>query len=233
VTEIDAARLVSGQLAVAEERLRFSRDVHDILGRRLSTIAVQSELAATLAARGDDRAAPRMLDVRGVAHEALQEARELARGYRPINLPHEVEGARSLLRSAGIDVDVQFDAVPREWHEAAGWVVRESITNVLRHSNARKVRISYRDGALRIHNDGVRIGAGPRGLDAGGGTGLQGVRERLQPLGASLTADLEGERWSVVAHLPGTGPSDVPNTPTTKQRTPQRDITYPNHARRR
>ena len=110
VRELDEANDAQARLAVAEERLRFSRDVHDILGRRLSTIAVQAELAATLSARGDERAAERMLEVRGVAHEALREARELARGYRPTDLHKELEGARSLLRSAGIDVQLDVDS---------------------------------------------------------------------------------------------------------------------------
>ena len=120
VTELDQARSAQAALAVAEERLRFSRDVHDVLGRRLSTIAVQSELAATLAERGDERAGARMLEVRAVAHEALREARELARGYRAIDLDQELEGARSLLRSAGIEVRLAVDGVPAAWQEAAG-----------------------------------------------------------------------------------------------------------------
>ncbi len=164
VVELDEARGAQTRLAVAEERLRFSRDVHDVLGRRLSTIAVQSELAATLAARGDDGAPERMLEVRDLAHDGLREARELARGYRPTDLAHELEGARSLLRSAGIDVRLDVDGLPPAWHEAAGWVVRESVTNVLRHSTASLVEIEYAAGELRVTNDGV--GAGP---GAGGG----------------------------------------------------------------
>ncbi|MDP2710265.1 MAG: histidine kinase [Solirubrobacteraceae bacterium] len=201
VTDLDAARQAQAQLAVAEERLRFSRDVHDVLGRRLSTIAVQAELAATLAKRGDERAADRMLEVRSVAHEALREARELARGYRSTDFPTELEGARSLLRSAGIDVRLSVDAMPRAWHEAAAWVVRESVTNVLRHSNAHLVDIEYADGQLRVGNDGARPGGSPDG------SGLRGLRERLSPLGASLVAQPDGgDRWAVVAQFPGTGP---------------------------
>ena len=160
VTELDAARGAQARLAVAEERLRFSRDVHDVLGRRLSTIAVQSELAASLAERGDSQAPGRMLEVRGLAHAGLREARELARGYRPTDLGQELEGARSLLRSAGIDVSLAVDELPRDWHEAAGWVVRESVTNVLRHSTATRVEVEYDDGELRVSNDGVPGGPG-------------------------------------------------------------------------
>ncbi|HST40664.1 MAG TPA: histidine kinase [Conexibacter sp.] len=210
VTDLDVARQAQAQLAVVEERLRFSRDVHDVLGRRLSTIAVQAELAATLAKRGDDRAAERMLEVRAVAHEALREARELARGYRSTDFLKELEGARSLLRSAGIEVRLSVEAMPRAWHEAAGWVVLESVTNVLRHSDARVVDISYADGRLRVDNDGARPG-GSSG--SGDGSGLRGLRERLSPLGASLVAQADGgDRWTVVAQFPGSGPLSATDT---------------------
>lgn len=201
-----ADRRHHARLAVAEERLRFSQDVHDVLGRRLSSIAVLSELAAISASRGDDRAAAQMLEVRGLAHEALREARELAHGYRPVDLAHELDGARLLLRSAGIEVDLDVAVVPLGWHEAAGWVVRESVTNVLRHSTAGGVCIGFAEGVLTVVNDGARSradgAAGP-----GDGAGLRGLRERLEPLGASLVAVGDDERWSVVARLPGTGPT--------------------------
>jgi two-component system sensor histidine kinase DesK len=200
VSELDEARQTQSRLAVAEERLRFSRDVHDVLGRRLSTIAVQAELAATLARRGDERAAAQMMEVRQVAHDALGEARELARGYRPTNLAQEIEGARSLLRSAGIEVELEIGVVPRAWHEAAGWVVRESITNVLRHSTATLVRITHADGCLRVQNDGVSATASESG------SGLRGLAERLAPLGGRVDAGREGGQWTVVANLPGPGP---------------------------
>nr|WP_269329383.1 histidine kinase [Kineosporia babensis] len=212
VAELDAARHTQARLAVAEERLRFSRDVHDVLGRRLSTIAVQAELAATLAGRGDERAATQMMEVRQVAHDALTEARELARGYRPTSLSQELEGARSLLRSAGIEVGLEIDVVPRAWHEAAGWVVREGVTNVLRHSSADLVRISYQDHELRIENDG--LAENPPGATEG--SGLRGLGERLLPLGAEVEAGRDGENWVLVARLPGTGPLSATVTPSTE-----------------
>jgi two-component system, NarL family, sensor histidine kinase DesK len=206
VQDLDEASHAKAELAVMEERLRFSRDVHDVLGRQLSTIAVRAELAATLAARGDEQAAERMLEVRAVAHEALREARELARGYRSTDFLNELEGARSLLRSAGIEVQLRVDDMPRAWHEAAGWVVRESVTNVLRHSSASVVEISFADGRLRVDNDGARGGG------SADGSGLRGLRERLSPLGASLEARPEsGDRWAVVARLPGSGPLSATN----------------------
>jgi two-component system sensor histidine kinase DesK len=217
VQELDDASHAKAQLAVVEERLRFSRDVHDVLGRRLSTIAVQAELAAALAARGDDeRAAERMLEVRGVAHEALREARELARGYRATNFLQELEGARSLLRSAGIEVRLDVEAMPRAWQEAAGWIVRESVTNVLRHSSASVVEIDYTGERLRVINDGARPREG-RGSSSDG-SGLRSLGERLAPLGASLDAGADADGgWQVVAELPGTGPL---NATRTEGRTP-------------
>lgn len=202
VAELDETRQAQTRLAVAEERLRFSRDVHDVLGRRLSTIAVQAELAATLAARGDERAVAQMLDVRAVAHDALAEARELARGYRPTDLPSELEGARSLLRSAGIEVHLDVGVVPRGWHEAAGWVVREAVTNVLRHSDAAQVQVAYADEVLLVANDGV---AADR-AEVVEGTGLRGLRERLGALGATFEVRCADGRWEVAAGLPTSGP---------------------------
>lgn len=205
VTELDTARTAQAALAVAEERLRFSRDVHDVLGRRLSTIAVQAELAATLAERGDPRAVEQMLEVRVVAHEALREARELARGYRATDLDQELEGARSLLRSAGIEVQLDVSGLPAAWQEAAGWMVREAVTNVLRHSSATVVSIRYDASRLAVTNDGV----GASGDEMEAGSGLAGLRERLAPLGATLTVDRVGSTFTLTATLPGPGPDGV------------------------
>jgi two-component system sensor histidine kinase DesK len=202
VFELDAARGAQAALAVAEERLRFSRDLHDVMGRRLSAIAVKSELAATLADRSDPGAAAQMMEVRGVAHAAMREARELARGYRTTDLAQELEGSRSLLESAGISVELAVDDVPAGWHEAAAWVVREAVTNVLRHSAATAVAIRYAGSELAVVNDGVVSSTST------GGSGLAGLRERLAPLGAGLTVTGSDSSFAVVATLPGRGPAE-------------------------
>ncbi|WP_244930606.1 histidine kinase [Nocardioides sp. W7] len=199
VRELDRARATRSALAVAEERLRFSRDVHDVLGRRLSAIALQAELGAKLARRGDPAAADRMLEVREVAHEALREARELARGYSPTDLAQELEGARSLLRSAGIEVALDVEDLPAELHEPAGWVVREAVTNVLRHSEATRVVISYDGAALRVANDR------PTAADGGDGTGLSSLATRLAGVGATLEVEGGEDRFAVVVRLSDAG----------------------------
>lgn len=199
VRELDAARRTQADLAVAEERLRFSRDVHDVMGRHLSTIAVQAELAATLAERGDDRAAGRIREVRATAHEALREARALARGYRPVDLDQELEGARSLLASAGIDAETDVAGLPAAWEEPVARLVREGVTNALRHSRASRVTIRHVDGTVTVVNDGVVNDgvAAPAGAD-GDGSGLRTLASDAVDRGGRLTWGVEGDGEFVV-----------------------------------
>lgn len=206
VWQLDAARTAQAQLAVAEERLRFSRDLHDVVGRTLSVVAVKSELAAELARRGLDGAAEQMLEVRQIAQDSLREVRTLAVGYRTADLDAELAGARSLLRSAGIDARTTLDAElpgPAE-REVLAWVVREGTTNVVRHSDARWCTLDIvqdDDGTsvrLVITNDGIASGA----ATPVSGTGLTGLRERLSAVGGRLDTRVEGETFVVTATVP-------------------------------
>jgi len=189
VHELDRARRTEASLAVAEERLRFSRDVHDVLGRHLSVIAVQAELAAAMVERGDDRATDRIRQVRTTAHDALREARELARGYRELDLAQETEGAVALLASAGAEATADLTGLPASWHEPVARLVREAVTNVLRHSAATRVRISYAEvdggGLVEVRNDR------PHGSGSSDGSGLATLARDLAPLGARLTHGTE------------------------------------------
>jgi two-component system sensor histidine kinase DesK len=193
VTSLERARDSEAALAVARERLRFSQDVHDVMGRRLSTIAVQAELAATLAARGDARATDQVLEIRSTAHEALREARELARGYRPLDLPAEVDGAVSLLASAGITTTAHVDDVPPQRHESVARVIREAVTNVLRHSRAAHVDLTYAGDQLVVSNDGVVTGRPAHG----DGSGLDTLADQLAARDARLTSSVEGDHFVV------------------------------------
>ena len=196
VRRLDRSRDTEAALAVAEERLRFSRDVHDVLGRHLSTIAVRAELAAALARRGDPAAPDVMLGVRATAHDALREARELARGYRVSNLDQELDGARSLLAAAGIATDIDVDDLPLRWHEPAAWVVREAVTNVLRHSAATTVHIAWHDGVLSVRNDGALE------QTASNGVGILGLTERLASLGAVVSTTRREDQWTLAVTMP-------------------------------
>jgi two-component system, NarL family, sensor histidine kinase DesK len=201
VSELERSKQTQAALAVAEERLRFSHDVHDVLGRQLSTIAVQAELAAALAERGDPRAPQYILEVRETAHEALREARELARGYRPLDLYAEVDGAVSLLKSAGITATAELTDLPPAWHEPVARVIREAVTNVLRHSTATRVDIRYDGTAVVITNDGATTTTRPRLSGGTGGSGLVGLAEQLASSGARITTDHQGDQFVVHVQL--------------------------------
>ncbi len=135
VYELDEARETRARLAVAEERLRFGRDLHDVMGRNLSVIALKSELAVQLARRGRTEAVEQMIEVQRIARESQREVRDVVRGYREADLRLELAGAQGVLSAAGIECEVTGDAagLPVEVQSALGWVVREATTNVLRH----------------------------------------------------------------------------------------------------
>ncbi|MET9226122.1 histidine kinase [Lentzea sp. NPDC003310] len=199
VWELDRSREVRANLAVAEERLRFARDLHDVVGRNLSAVALKADLAAQLARRDRSSAAiDEMLEVRRIAQESLDELRAVVSGYRTADLSVELAGARSLLASAGIDCrvigDVTFGGEPAG---ALGWAVREGVTNVLRHSEARTCTITLRGKVLTMSNDG----APPTGFRFG--SGLTGLHERIAALGGSVTATPEApNRFVLTVELP-------------------------------
>ncbi|MDT7785047.1 MAG: two-component system, NarL family, sensor histidine kinase DesK, partial [Pseudonocardiales bacterium] len=183
VWELDHSREVRANLAVAEERLRFARDLHDVVGRNLSAVALKADLAAQLARRGRSEAIDEMLEVRRIAHDSLEELRAVVSGYRTADLSVELAGARSLLASAGIDCRVIGEvSSDGESAGALGWAVREGVTNVLRHSSASACTITLRGNVLTMSNDGASTTAFRFG------SGLTGLRERISALGGSVTA---------------------------------------------
>ena len=204
VQEMERTRGVQAQLAVAEERLRFARDLHDVMGRNLSAIAVKSQLAAELVRRGRDGAADELSDISRVAEKSLREVRDVVRGYRRTDLPGELAGARSVLRAAGVGVTVTGEddavALPEPVQTALGWVVREAVTNVLRHSRATRCTVELRtvggEAELQVTNDGAR------GPETVWGNGLTGLAERLAADGGRLTAGPDGDRFVLAAVVP-------------------------------
>jgi two-component system sensor histidine kinase DesK len=191
--DLRAAREELAGLAVAEERLRIARDLHDLLGHSLSVIALKSELAARLLERDGPRAARELADVQAVTRQALVEVREAVQGYRRLALADAVDGARTALAAAGIDcfVDDTTVALPGEVETVLAWAVREASTNVVRHSGARacaiRVHADATSAAVEISDDGT---AAP---SDGDGTGLAGLAERAAHLRGTLEAGTRPE----------------------------------------
>lgn len=217
VWELDRSRGVQAGLAVAEERLRFARDLHDVVGRSLSVVAIKAELAAQLARRGRPDAVDEMLEVRRIAQESLAELRAVVSGYRAADLGVELAGARSLLASAGIECRVigDGDRLPAQVQSVLGWAVREATTNVLRHSEARRCILTLRRPSsdavtLTMDNDGV-TGEGQVHF----GNGLNGLAERMATFGGTVTAGWQGPhnfRLSVELPTANVPPLDAAST---------------------
>ncbi|MBT2492165.1 sensor histidine kinase [Streptomyces sp. ISL-96] len=207
IWELDRNRDATARLAVAEERLRFGRDMHDVMGRNLAVIALKSELAVQLARRGRPEAADQMAEVQRIARESQREVREVVRGYREADLATELEGARGVLSAAGIECLMEQgrlgDDLPPGVQSALGWVVREATTNVLRHGDPRSctVRLTAEGGraVLVVENDG----AGDVSADGTPGSGLAGLRERLSAVGGTLRAGPGGDgTFRLTAEVP-------------------------------
>jgi len=192
--ELHLAREDRARLAVAEERDRFARDLHDLLGHSLSVIALKSEVGQRLATTDPGRAADELREIEAVAREALREVREAVGGYRRPTLATEVAGARDALTGAGIDVDARIDAdgLPPDVEAVLAWAVREGATNVLRHSRARHctidVGIDDRDGAavVSVVDDGLGAATPQQPGTGPGGAGLLGLAERATAVGGRL-----------------------------------------------
>lgn len=189
-------------LAVAAERERLARDLHDILGHSLTTIAVKAGLARRVleSAHDPDRAITEIREVEGLARSALSDVRATVSQYREVSLSAELAGARAALRAAEIVAELPHavDDVRPELQGIFGYVLREAVTNVLRHSGARHVRVRCAGSWLEIEDDGV-VGA-PIPV----GNGLRGLRERLEQIGGTLTVSPRpGGGLLVRAQVPG------------------------------
>jgi two-component system sensor histidine kinase DesK len=171
----------------------MARDLHDLLGHTLAMITLKSELAARLVEQDPTQAALEMREVEQAARQTLREVRMAVAGYRQPTLQSELEGARQLLEAAGIAYTIEQSAnpLPVAVDAALAWVVREGVTNVIRHSQARwcQVRIVASSGRVsaEIANDGVRA-RGPSGASSPSGTGLASLAERVAAHGGQLSA---------------------------------------------
>ncbi len=187
--ELHEAREELALLAVSEERLRIARDLHDLLGHSLSVIALKSELAGRLLERDPARASREIDDIQTVTRQALAEVREAVQGYRAQGLADALDAARSALRAAGIEceLDPPPDRLPADVEAVLAWAVREGATNVVRHSGANRCSIRVRAEASRAAVEVEDNGASQEAI-ARSGSGLTGLAERAQGVHGTLEA---------------------------------------------
>jgi two-component system sensor histidine kinase DesK len=177
------AREENARLAVEDERNRFARDLHDILGHSLTVITVKAELAARLFDVDQDRARAELADLERLSRDALADVRRTVEGYRELTLPGELARARLALQAADIEADLPTAAedVPTELRELFAWTVREGVTNVIRHSGARRCTVRLEADRVAVRDDGTGPSDGTRR-----GHGLNGLRERAAAIDALL-----------------------------------------------
>lgn len=192
IRELHTARQELARLKVEEERLRLSRDLHDLLGHTLSMITLKSELARHLVQEEPERCAQELSEIERVARQTLREVREAVAGYRQPRLEGELEGARQLLEAAGITYQIEpiTQALPLALDAVLAWTVREGVTNVIRHSRARHclIQLSLKNSKVgaEVLNDGGRREQVESTVRPG--LGLAGLRERVSALGGHLEA---------------------------------------------
>jgi two-component system sensor histidine kinase DesK len=194
--ELARAREQLVELAVAQERARLARDVHDILGHSLTVITVKTELAGRLLEALDpdprlDRVRAEVSDVEALARAALADVRATAAGTRTVSLPGELAAARQALEAAGIvaDLPLATEEVPAVSRELFAWVVREGVTNVVRHSGASRCAVRLTSTSIEVADDG----RGPGPSDGSSGSGLAGLCARVTAAGGRLEAGASAE----------------------------------------
>ncbi|MEU2947510.1 histidine kinase [Nocardiopsis alba] len=212
VTELDRAREHEAELAVARERVRFAGDLHDIQGHTLHVVKLKATLARKLVRVDAERAERELEEIHSLVGDTILQTRELAYAQRRLNLSVELENAKNLFEAAGIRVEVDREGeVNARAGESLGQVLRETTTNILRHSEAERVWISLSETGIRVVNDGAGRGPAP---ELGG---LAALRDRLVDQGGELTVERENGRFTTAASLPRSLSDDI-STTTEKDR---------------
>jgi two-component system sensor histidine kinase DesK len=207
--QIDALRRLRNaqseiaRLAVIEERARFSRDMHDVLGHSLTVVTVKSELARRLVPVEPARAVGELADIERLSRSALADLRAAVAGYREMSLSTELASAQASLAAADIDAHLprNGEEVEPDLRELFGWVLREGVTNVIRHSGSRNCWVTVGPDRLDIEDDGRGVGTGAVPAPVGSspapahapGSGLAGLRARAADVGATVSV-LPGPR---------------------------------------
>ncbi|WP_234319977.1 sensor histidine kinase [Streptomyces sp. SBT349] len=194
---MERAREREAELAVARERIRFASDLHDIQGHTLHVVKLKIALAEKLVGSDLERVRQELREVRALVGDTIAQTKELAYAQRRLNLSAELENAKNLFEAAGIRVRVDREADGDERvDELLGQVLRETTTNILRHSQAEQVRITLSETGIVIVNDGVRADLVPRLR------GLSTLGERVAGDGGELRVEQKDGRFLTAADLP-------------------------------
>ena len=198
VSELQGARTELAELAIMRERLRVSRDLHDLAGQSLTAISLRGDLALALLERDRDAARAEMATLTATARNALHDVLTVTRDGATVDLRAEAEGARALLAAAGIETVVRLgdEAIPPGVRTVFAWALREGVTNVLRHSEATTCTITASRDRLEIVNDGVRS------RTPGTGSGITGLAERARAFSGRVTSGPDGDgRFQLVVEF--------------------------------
>ncbi|WP_052304966.1 sensor histidine kinase [Stackebrandtia nassauensis] len=213
IAELDATRQQLALEAVDRERLRFSRDLHDLLGHTLSVIVVKAEAIRRLLPDDTAAAAEHAGDIENIGRESLVEVRQAVSGYRDTDLSRELDRAKIALDAAGIKLRAEPPAepLPSELDTLFGWAVREGVTNVVRHSGADNCRIAFADEAATVRLTVTDDGSGGEPLE---GSGLRGLRERAAAADGEVTAARTRQGFTLTVEAPhrsapDAGPTDL------------------------
>jgi signal transduction histidine kinase len=208
VTELYSAHTELAKGAVAEERLKFARDLHDLLGLSLSAIGLKGELTHRLMRKAPDLAKAQLQEIIGVARRTLSDVRSVARGYRELSLEGESRIARSLLVASDVDVRLDLDPsdLPVQVRTVLGTVLREGVMNVLRHIDAEICEITVRQEAGMVSLDIVNDGVAPENPEPEDVARIDDLSDQVGVLGGTVTAGPDDQgRFRLHAEIPLSG----------------------------
>jgi two-component system sensor histidine kinase DesK len=190
IIELRNTRMELAKTAVEAERLRFARDLHDLLGHTLSVMVLKAQVVRKLATTNPEAATAQAADIEEVGRQALTEVRQAVSGYRGRGLTTELDAARTALNDAGLTPAIRYEteSLTAEADSVLGWVVREGVTNVIKHSGARRCDIDIRRSEDLITVEITDDGDGSGSNLPSGGHGLAGLRERVAVAGGTLAA---------------------------------------------
>ena len=183
------------------ERERIGRDLHDLVGRTLTLIAIKADLAERLVDADPEAAIQEIREMKTTARDGLKDVREALSGMREAGFSREIEAARLMLESAGIGFTVEGDAasIPKDRSGVLAMALREAVTNVVRHAEATQCRVVIGQNDTDVRVEVTDDGCGGSFQEAGG---LSGMRERLKAAGGALELFPDGSGTRLVAMVP-------------------------------